>query len=257
MARHYSAISMNPALFARIDALYEKRDGLGLDAETLRVLERSWKGFVRSGAKLDEAGKKRLGTINEELAVARRAVRPERARRREGMGAAARRGRRRRPARLPQGRDGAGGRGARREGPLCGDAVALDLRAVHDILRSPRPARDRLPRLHQPRREWRRDRQSRGRGKDAVAARREGAAARLRQLCRAEARRHHGEDAVGRVRPARSGLGQGAREGRRGPGGNAAPRRGGRPTTIRSPAGTGATTRRSCAPRNSPSTRPS
>ena len=46
----------------------QQRDGLGLDAETLRVLERSWKGFVRSGAKLDEAGKKRLGAINEELA---------------------------------------------------------------------------------------------------------------------------------------------------------------------------------------------
>jgi peptidyl-dipeptidase Dcp len=68
MARHYSAISMNPALFARIDALYAQRDGLGLDAETLRVLERSWKDFVRSGAKLDEAGKTRLGAINEELA---------------------------------------------------------------------------------------------------------------------------------------------------------------------------------------------
>ena len=91
MARHYSAISMNPALFARIDALYAKRDSLGLDAETLRVLERSWKDFVRSGARLDEAGKKRLAAINEELAGARRAVRPERARRREGLGAVPRR----------------------------------------------------------------------------------------------------------------------------------------------------------------------
>jgi peptidyl-dipeptidase Dcp len=68
MARHYSAISMNPALFARIDALYQQRDTLGLDAETMRVLELTWKGFVRSGAKLDEAGKKRLADINEELA---------------------------------------------------------------------------------------------------------------------------------------------------------------------------------------------
>src|SRR3954447_18057127 len=68
MARHYSAISMNPALFARIDALYAERDSLGLDAETLRVHERIWKDFVRSGARLDEAGKKRLATINDELA---------------------------------------------------------------------------------------------------------------------------------------------------------------------------------------------
>jgi len=68
MARHYSAISMNPALFARIDALYQQREALDLDAETLRVVEQTWKGFVRSGARLDEAGKKRLAAINEELA---------------------------------------------------------------------------------------------------------------------------------------------------------------------------------------------
>jgi peptidyl-dipeptidase Dcp len=67
MARHFSAISMNEKLFARIDALYQKRASLGLDAETLRVLEKTWKGFVRSGAKLDAGGKKRLAAINEEL----------------------------------------------------------------------------------------------------------------------------------------------------------------------------------------------
>ena len=67
MARHFSAISMNEKLFARIDALYQKRASLGLDAETLRVLEKTWKGFVRSGAKLDAEGKKRLAAINEEL----------------------------------------------------------------------------------------------------------------------------------------------------------------------------------------------
>jgi peptidyl-dipeptidase Dcp len=67
MSRHFSAISMNEKLFARIDALYRKRASLSLDAETLRVLEKTWKGFVRSGAKLDAAGKKRLATINEQL----------------------------------------------------------------------------------------------------------------------------------------------------------------------------------------------
>ena len=68
MARHSSAISMNAALFARIDALHERRHALGLDAETLRVLEQTWKNFVRAGAKLDEAGKARLAAVNEELA---------------------------------------------------------------------------------------------------------------------------------------------------------------------------------------------
>ena len=68
MARHFSAISMNAKLFARIDDLYRRRGGLGLDAETKRVLEQSWKGFVRAGARLDAAGKARLAAINEELA---------------------------------------------------------------------------------------------------------------------------------------------------------------------------------------------
>ncbi len=68
MARHWSAISMNAKLFGRIDDLYQQREELKLDAETLRVLEKTWKNFVRAGAKLDEKGKKRLAAINEELA---------------------------------------------------------------------------------------------------------------------------------------------------------------------------------------------
>ncbi|MER8962418.1 M3 family metallopeptidase [Mesorhizobium sp. M0701] len=67
MSRHFSAISMNERLFARIDDLYQRREALKLDAETLRVLEKTWKNFVRSGARLDAEGKKRLALINEEL----------------------------------------------------------------------------------------------------------------------------------------------------------------------------------------------
>jgi peptidyl-dipeptidase Dcp len=68
MSRHFSAIHMNAALFARIDALYQAREALGLDAETARVLEKTWKRFVKAGAKLDAAGKARLAVINERLA---------------------------------------------------------------------------------------------------------------------------------------------------------------------------------------------
>ena len=68
LARHHSAIAMNADLFARIDALWEQRDSLELSPEALRVLERHWKAFVRSGARLDDAGKKRLSQINEDLA---------------------------------------------------------------------------------------------------------------------------------------------------------------------------------------------
>ncbi len=68
MSRHYSALSMNAKLFARIDGLYQKRHALNLDVETLRVIERSWKGFVRSGALLKGEDQTRLAVINETLA---------------------------------------------------------------------------------------------------------------------------------------------------------------------------------------------
>lgn len=69
MSRHFSAISMNAALFARIDALYQNRHQLTEDAETLRVIEKSWKGFGRSGAKLAKQDQERLAAINERLSL--------------------------------------------------------------------------------------------------------------------------------------------------------------------------------------------
>src|SRR5690606_28603282 len=69
MSRHYSALYMNEALFARIDALYAERDSLGLDEETMRVLEKTWKRFVKAGARLDAVEKERLAAIGERLAT--------------------------------------------------------------------------------------------------------------------------------------------------------------------------------------------
>ena len=68
LSRHSSAIAMNAVLFARIDALYQKTASLGLNSEAGRVLELTWKSFVRSGAKLSEADQTRLAAINERLA---------------------------------------------------------------------------------------------------------------------------------------------------------------------------------------------
>ncbi len=68
MSRHYSRIGMNEALFKRIDTLWEKKDSLGLSLEQTRVLERHWKGFVKSGAKLEKPQQERLAAINERLA---------------------------------------------------------------------------------------------------------------------------------------------------------------------------------------------
>ncbi len=68
-SRHWSAIMMDEALFAQVDAVHAKRDELGLSAEQARLLERTHKGFVRAGARLGPADKQRLAAINERLAA--------------------------------------------------------------------------------------------------------------------------------------------------------------------------------------------
>jgi len=69
MSRHFSAIGQNAALFARIDSVWERRAQLGIKGEDLRVLEDRWKGFVKSGAKLEKPQQERLAEINEKLAL--------------------------------------------------------------------------------------------------------------------------------------------------------------------------------------------
>jgi len=68
LAAHYNAIRLNDRLFARVDALWRRRDGLGLDAEQARVLERHHTAFRRAGAGLDAEKKQRLAAITERLA---------------------------------------------------------------------------------------------------------------------------------------------------------------------------------------------
>ena len=70
LAAHSDTINLDPALFARVDALYQRRAELGLDAEAQRVLERYHSRFVRSGARLSQAEQARLRELNAELATA-------------------------------------------------------------------------------------------------------------------------------------------------------------------------------------------
>jgi len=69
LAAYGSEVSMNPALFARIEALWEAREGLGLTAEEMRVLTLTRRGFVRAGAQLEGEGRERLKAVKERLAV--------------------------------------------------------------------------------------------------------------------------------------------------------------------------------------------
>ncbi|MGE5293913.1 MAG: M3 family metallopeptidase, partial [Solirubrobacterales bacterium] len=62
-------ILLNEQLFARVKGVWQQRDTLRLDAEQLRLVEETYKRFVRGGANLPAESKTRLRAINEELSL--------------------------------------------------------------------------------------------------------------------------------------------------------------------------------------------
>src|SRR5215213_7047613 len=68
-AAHDDAIHLDPALFARIDAVHATRHDSGLDDEAIRLVERYHLDFVLAGAQLDDAGRARLTELNQELST--------------------------------------------------------------------------------------------------------------------------------------------------------------------------------------------
>lgn len=69
LSRHRDEVMLNEDLFARVDAVHEAAADLDLDTEQARLLEETWKGFVRGGARLDAAGKEQLKQLNEQLSL--------------------------------------------------------------------------------------------------------------------------------------------------------------------------------------------
>ncbi len=69
LAAHNDAIMLNAKLFARVKALHARRDSLGLDAESMRLLERYYSDFMRDGGQLSDADKTKLKSMNAELAT--------------------------------------------------------------------------------------------------------------------------------------------------------------------------------------------
>src|SRR5262252_9104550 len=69
LAAHRDEIFLNPKLFARVKALYDKRNELGLAPESAYLLERYYKDFVRAGANLSDVDKEKLKKMNAELAT--------------------------------------------------------------------------------------------------------------------------------------------------------------------------------------------
>lgn len=69
LAAHSDAIHLDPKLFARIKAVYDQRDKLGLEPEQLRVVAETYKNFVKAGAQLSDADKDTLRKLNGEEAT--------------------------------------------------------------------------------------------------------------------------------------------------------------------------------------------
>jgi len=64
-----SKISQNEKLFERIKNVYDQKDTLSLNEEQKMLLNETYKGFVRSGALLNEEDKKKLEKINMDLSI--------------------------------------------------------------------------------------------------------------------------------------------------------------------------------------------
>ena len=67
LTREFDAINLNTDLYARVKAVYDQRDALGLDEQDARLLELTHRGFVRSGAALTPEVKAQVAEINAEL----------------------------------------------------------------------------------------------------------------------------------------------------------------------------------------------
>ena len=68
LSAHEDDIALNQKLFARIKAVYDQRETLDLNPEQRRLLEETYKGFVRGGANVPEEQQARFRELNEQIA---------------------------------------------------------------------------------------------------------------------------------------------------------------------------------------------
>lgn len=69
LSKHYDDISLNPKLFERVKTVHDSMEGLSLDKEQRKLIEETYKSFVRNGANLDSASQARLRELNSEIAM--------------------------------------------------------------------------------------------------------------------------------------------------------------------------------------------
>ncbi|MFK5889787.1 MAG: M3 family metallopeptidase [Flavobacteriaceae bacterium] len=69
LSKHWDNINLNPKLFKRVDAVYKQKEKLNLSAEEMRLLEETYKGFIRAGVNLSAEKQTQLRKLNSRLAV--------------------------------------------------------------------------------------------------------------------------------------------------------------------------------------------
>ena len=68
LSAHNDEILLNEKLFNRVENIFKNKENLTLDSESLRLLEETYKSFIRSGAQLSVDDKEILKQINESIA---------------------------------------------------------------------------------------------------------------------------------------------------------------------------------------------
>jgi peptidyl-dipeptidase Dcp len=69
LASFSNDIHLDSVLFAKVKTLWDCRDSLGMDQETHKLLEKTYKSFIRNGALLGEPAKERLREIDQRMAI--------------------------------------------------------------------------------------------------------------------------------------------------------------------------------------------
>lgn len=69
LSEHGDNISLNQELFKKVDAVYQQKESLNLNKEQERLLEKTWKDFIRSGANLSAEKQARLREVNKQLST--------------------------------------------------------------------------------------------------------------------------------------------------------------------------------------------
>ena len=69
LSKHSDDIMMNDALFKRVKYVYDNQATMNLDCEQKKLLEETYKDFVRSGANLNAEQKARLSELNAEISM--------------------------------------------------------------------------------------------------------------------------------------------------------------------------------------------